>query len=213
MGADTGAVLFDMDGVVVDSEQYWIRYESEDLFPEIVEEPVAVEDIVGMYVEDLYDYLDREYTVTVDRAAFLDLYDEIAREVYAAADPMPKFEAILGSIETPVGLVTSSPKRWIDIVFERFDLHDVFDVIASAEEVEHGKPAPDVYLRAASALGVEPADCLAIEDSTNGVRAASRADMSVIAYGDPSETAVSTADTVAQTSGELLTTLREQRVG
>lgn len=122
---------------------------------------------------------------------------------------MPRFEEILESIETPVGLVTSSPKRWIDIVFERFDRHDVFDVIASAEDVGHGKPAPDVYLRAASALGVDPTDCLAIEDSTNGITAASRADMSAIAYGDPSEKAVSIADTVAQTSAELLTTLRE----
>lgn len=212
MGADTGAVLFDMDGVVVDSERYWIKYETEDLFPEIVEEPVAIEEVVGMYVEDLYDYLDREYTVSVDRAAFLDQYDEIAQKVYAAADPMPRFEEVLGRIETPVGLVTSSPKRWIDIVFERFDLHDVFDVIASAEEVEHGKPAPDVYLRAASVLGVEPTDCLAIEDSTNGVTAASRADMSVVAYGDPSKKAISTADTVAKTSAELLTTLREKQV-
>lgn len=77
-------------------------------------------------------------------------------------------------------------------------------MVASAEAVEQGKPAPDVYLRAASELSVEPSNCLAIEDSTNGVRAASRADMTVVAYGDPTENAVSIADEVAKNSDELL---------
>lgn len=209
MNENVDAVLFDMDGVVVDSERYWIEYETEDLFPEVVEERVAIEEITGMNVEDLYEYLDSEYTTAVDRSTFLDLYDEVAQIVYAAADPMPRFDAVLGSIDTPVGLVTSSPWRWIDIVFERFELHEVFDVVVSAEDVEDGKPAPDVYLRAASMLGVEPTDCLAIEDSTNGVNAASLAGMSVVAYGDPSEATRESADLVRRTSDELLTTLRE----
>lgn len=208
---DVNAVFFDMDGVVVDSEQYWVQYETERVFP-AVEESVAIEEIMGMNVEDLYEHLDREYTLSLDRAAFLDLYDEVAQEVYAVADPMPRFDAVLASITSPVGLVTSSPRRWIDIVFEQCDLHDSFDVIVSAEEVDHGKPAPDVYRRAASILDVDPASCLTIEDSTNGVRSASRADMTVVAYGDPSDEAISTADWVARTRDELLTTLREQDV-
>jgi HAD superfamily hydrolase (TIGR01509 family) len=204
------AVFFDMDGVVVDSESHWVKYETERVFPEAVEEPVAIEEIVGMNVEDLYEHLTREYTISIERSAFLDLYDEVAREVYTAADPMPKFAEVVGSIQQPVGLVTSSPERWIDIVFERWNLYDTFDVVVSADEVDHGKPAPDVYLRAASLLNVAPTDCLAIEDSTNGVRSAAQADMTVIAYGDPSDEAVTTADTTARTSDELRTTLQEQ---
>lgn len=200
------AVFFDMDGVVVDSEPHWVEYETEQVFPAI-EGSVTIEEIMGMNVEDLYGYLDHEYTVSIDRSEFLSLYDDVAQQVYAAADPMPRFDEIIARIEVPVGLVTSSPTRWIDLVFDRFDLHDTFDVVASAEAVEHGKPAPDVYLRAASELSVEPSDCLAIEDSTNGVRAASRADMTVVAYGDPPEEAILTADEVAKNSDALLTTL------
>lgn len=203
---ECAAVFFDMDGVVVDSEPHWVEYETEQVFPAI-EGSVAINEIMGMNVEDLYRYLDREYTVSLDRSEFLALYDDIARQVYAAADPMPRFDEIIARIDVPVGLVTSSPVRWIDLVFDRFDLHDTFDVVASAEAVEHGKPAPDVYLRAASELAVEPANCLAIEDSTNGVRAASRAEMTVVAWGDPSEEAISTSDTVAKNSDELLTAL------
>jgi HAD superfamily hydrolase (TIGR01509 family) len=203
------AVFFDMDGVVVDSEPHWIEYETEQIFPAI-EESVAINEIMGMNVEDLYEYLDGEYTISIDRSEFLSLYDDVALQVYAAADPMPRFDEIIESIEVPIGLVTSSPTRWIDMVFDRFELHDTFDVVASAEEVEHGKPAPDVYLRAASELAIEPENCLAIEDSTNGVRAASRADMTVVAYGDPSEEAISTADAVAKNSDELLSTLTRE---
>jgi HAD superfamily hydrolase (TIGR01509 family) len=211
MDMKAAAVFFDMDGVVVDSEQHWVEYETEQVFPAI-EESVTIDEIMGMNVEDLYEYLDREYTLSIDRAAFLDLYDEGAQQVYSAADPMPRLEEILAGIESPVGLVTSSPRRWIDIVFERFDLHDAFDVVASAEEVAHGKPAPDVYLRAASELAVEPTDCLAIEDSTNGVRAASQSDMTVFAYGNPTEEAISTADEAVRNGDELLTTLRKQGI-
>jgi beta-phosphoglucomutase-like phosphatase (HAD superfamily) len=93
MDMKAAAVFFDMDGVVVDSERYWVEYETEQVFPAI-EESVAIEEITGMNVEDLYEHLDREYTLSIDRAAFLDLYDEGARQVYRAADPMPRLASL-----------------------------------------------------------------------------------------------------------------------
>jgi HAD superfamily hydrolase (TIGR01509 family) len=81
----------------------------------------------------------------------------------------------------PLGLATSSNRNVIDLVLEEADLADTFAATVSSEEVEHGKPAPDVYLEAAGRLGVEPERCVAVEDSTNGIRSAHAAAMTVIA--------------------------------
>jgi beta-phosphoglucomutase-like phosphatase (HAD superfamily) len=73
----------------------------------------------------------------------------------------------------------------IDLVLELAGFGDAFRVTVSSEEVERGKPAPDVYLAAARGLGVDPASCVAIEDSTSGLRAAAAAGMTVIAVPNP----------------------------
>lgn len=221
------AVCFDMDGVVVDSEEYWVPLEREHIFAEAVAEEVDVEEITGMNVEDLHDYLDEHYTLQVDRERFLALYDEVGERIYTEhAALMPDFGDVLAAARAhgPVALVTSSPRHWITWVFDRFALADrsasvetgttvddaahAFDAVASAEEVPRGKPAPDVYELAADRLGVDPADCLAIEDSTNGVRAARAAGTTVLAYGAPPEAARTEADGVVETSDALAEYLR-----
>ena len=83
--------------------------------------------------------------------------------------------------EWPLGLASSSNRPLIDLVLERAGLADSFQVTVSSEEVERGKPAPDVYLEAARRLGVDPDSCAAIEDSTNGIKSAHAAGMAVIA--------------------------------
>ena len=81
----------------------------------------------------------------------------------------------------PLGLASSSNRNVIDLVLQEAGLADAFEATVSSEEVGAGKPAPDVYLEAAKRLGVEPADCVAIEDSANGIRSAHAAEMAVIA--------------------------------
>jgi len=83
--------------------------------------------------------------------------------------------------EWPLGLASSSNRPLIDLVLERAGIADSFQVTVSSEEVERGKPAPDVYLEAARRLGVDPDSCAAIEDSTNGIKSAHAAGMAVIA--------------------------------
>ena len=85
----------------------------------------------------------------------------------------------------PLGLASSSNREVIDLVLELAGFGDAFRVTVSSEEVERGKPAPDVYLDAARRLGVEPDRCVAIEDSTNGLRAAHAAGMAVIGIPNP----------------------------
>jgi beta-phosphoglucomutase-like phosphatase (HAD superfamily) len=85
----------------------------------------------------------------------------------------------------PLGLASSSNREIIDLVLELADFGDAFRVTLSSEEVEHGKPAPDVYLETARRLGVDADRCVAVEDSSNGLRSAAAAGMTVIAVPNP----------------------------
>ena len=82
----------------------------------------------------------------------------------------------------PIAVASSSPRALIDLIMEKTGLGAYFDVRLTGEEVEHGKPAPDIFLAAASQIGISPAHCLVIEDSRNGVQAAKSAGMRCIGY-------------------------------
>lgn len=206
--------------VVVDSERYWVARATEHILPRAVEEDVLIEEVTGLNVRDLSDHLDATYETLVDEDEFVTIYDEAAREVCRESVALlPGFEALVADISarsarrnrrraartaTPVALV-SSPVRWVELVLDRFDLADVFDVVVSAEHVESGKPAPDVYLRAAERLGVEPTERVAVEDSAHGIRAARRAGMTCVGL------AGAAADAVAGDADDLAGASRSAR--
>jgi HAD superfamily hydrolase (TIGR01509 family) len=186
------AVLFDMDGVIVDTEEFWRDREATVILPAAVDggDPKQAE-IRGINYRETYDYLAERYEMALDREAFLDLYESAAEDLYESADLLPGFRELLADLRARgvrVAIVSSSPHAWIDQVVERFDL-DV-DATVSTEDVDGpGKPAPDVYLAAAQRVGTDPENCVAVEDSPNGVRAATRAGITTIAYGgDPEAT-------------------------
>lgn len=181
------AVLFDMDGVVVDSERYWPDLETERLFPEVVPNgDIDPEEVMGMNYREIYDYLAENYAVAVDRDRHVELFEELAREIYGErASPMDGFEELLAELQASgidVGLVTSAPHAWIDVVLERFGLEGRFDAVVSAETVPRGKPKPDVYRRALEELEADPDAAVAIEDSTTGARAAKAAGIRCLGY-------------------------------
>jgi HAD superfamily hydrolase (TIGR01509 family) len=186
------AVLFDMDGVIVDTEECWRERERDVILPAAVAgEPPAQAEIRGINYRETYDYLAERYEMVLDREAFLSLYESAAADLYDSATLMAGFEDLLASLRdrgVRVAIVSSSPPDWIDRVVERFGL-DV-DATVSTEDVDGpGKPASDVYLAAAERVGVAPADCVAVEDSPNGVRAATRAGIPTVADGgDPEAT-------------------------
>ncbi len=178
------AVLFDMDGVVVDSEAHWAELEAA-WFAEVV--PAAsVAEITGMHYREVYEHLEGRYDVSVSREAFAGWYEETAREVYdERASLMDGFADLVADLRSDglrLALVTSSPPAWYALVLDRFDLGGAFDATVSAEAVDRGKPAPDVYEHAATTLGVEPADGVAVEDSVHGATAAVEAGMTCIGY-------------------------------
>ncbi len=179
------AVVFDLDGVLIDSEPVW-----ETVRRDYVErlggvwQPDSQHRMMGMSTGEWSQFMADD--LRVDKAAPDIAGDVIAlmSDAYAAHLPiLPR------SVETvrllaeryPLGLASSSPRALIDAVLRATGLADAFAVTRSTEEERHGKPAPDVYLAVADALQAEPVTCTAVEDSTNGIRSAASAGMTVIA--------------------------------
>lgn len=199
-----GPVLFDMDGVLVDSETYWHRFEDEWVFDEAIEggDP-AHEEVTGMQYREIYDYLDREYGTTVTKDEFVAAYQDRAESLYGddvtLTEGVPEVFAALRAAGRPIAVVSSAPQAWIAIVRERFDL-DPLDLVLSAEDIDApGKPEPHIYERAAAELGVEPERCVVVEDSLNGIEAAVGSGAYTIAFRTThnAELDLSRADVVA----------------
>jgi HAD superfamily hydrolase (TIGR01509 family) len=186
---EIAAVIFDLDGVLLDSETAWVEVKRE-----YTEETGgrwqdrAELDMLGMSSIEWSRYMHDDLGVPVSPER---ISSEVAdRLVQRYRQRLP---LLPGAVETvrslagrwPLGLASSSNRNVIDLVVEEARLADAFRVTVSSEEVERGKPAPDVYLEAARRLSVEPAACAAIEDSTNGIRSAHAARMAVIAVPNP----------------------------
>lgn len=179
------AVVFDLDGVLLDSEQAW-----DEARRALVRErggrwrPEAQRAMMGMSSPEWSRYLRDE--LGVDMAP-----EDISRAVVErlVAGYRRHLPLLPGAVEAvralaarwPLGLASSSNRPVIDLVLELAGLAGAFAATVSSEEVARGKPAPDVYLEAARRLGVAPEACVAVEDSTNGLRSAAAAGMRVVA--------------------------------
>jgi HAD superfamily hydrolase (TIGR01509 family) len=183
------AVIFDLDGVLVDSEQLWNEAKEalvRDVGGSWRED--APRTMMGMSSPEWSAYLRDELGVDRD-------VEEISREVVRRMERLyrAKLPLLPGAVEAvrslrahwPLGLASSSNREIIDLVLEVSGLTEMFATTVSSEEVDRGKPEPDVYLEAARRLGVEPRRCVAVEDSGNGIRAAAAARMAVIAVPNP----------------------------
>jgi HAD superfamily hydrolase (TIGR01509 family) len=204
------AVLFDMDGVIVNSERYWVEIEEEEILPSAVDGSPDTSETTGMNFREIYDYLEARNEMTASKEEFVERYENAARDIYGEkVDLQPGFRELVDILREEgrtVALVSSSPHDWIDQMLNRFDLRDSFDRIISAEEIDgKSKPEADVYEYAAEEVGVDPEDCIAVEDSTNGVKSAKAAGMQAVGYRNQSddELDLSEADAVADSAEEL----------
>jgi HAD superfamily hydrolase (TIGR01509 family) len=183
------AVIFDLDGVLLDSEQR-CNEAKEALVREAggTWRDEAPEVMMGMSSPEWSAYLRADLGVPLELAA---INREVVRRMqdgYRAGLPLlPGSEVAARALAArwPLGLASSSNREVIDLFLELSGFGDAFRVTVSSEEVERGKPAPDVYLRTAEKLGVDPARAVAIEDSSNGIRAGAAAGMPVIAVPNP----------------------------
>lgn len=209
------AVLFDMDGVVVDSERYWDEFKPEILEAALGDATVSPDEVTGMNVLDQYDYLSANFDVQVSREEYFDRYDERAEEVYEEhSELMDGFQELLAELDergVAVTLTSSSFPHWIAMVLERFDLAGEFDEVVTGEDIDGAsKPEPDIYRHTAERLGIEPERCAVVEDSEHGVEAAKRAGMYCLGYRtDVNEGQdLSRADEVVMSPRELRERLR-----
>ena len=177
------AVIFDMDGVIVDSELHWKAVEAE--FLQGLVGSWGDEDqrgIIGMSLYDIHQRLVDRYQLQISREEFLHFYRDLSKIIYGErASLIPGFSETIQSLVdggVRVGLASSSPHSWIGMVLDRFNLRPHFTAVVSSDDVEgRGKPAPDIYLFAAGVMGIAPERCLAIEDSSKGVTSAKSAGM------------------------------------
>jgi HAD superfamily hydrolase (TIGR01509 family) len=183
--AEIAAVIFDLDGVLLDSEAAWVKVKRE-----FTEESgghwkeSAQWDMLGMSSIEWSRYMHDELGVPVPPEQISsDVADRLAQQYRERLPLLPGAVDAVRSLARhwPLALATSSNRNVIDLVLEKAGLADAFAATVSSEEVERGKPAPDVYLEAAKRLGVEPRACVAIEDSTSGIRSAHAAAMAVVA--------------------------------
>jgi HAD superfamily hydrolase (TIGR01509 family) len=183
------AVIFDLDGVLVDSERMWDevrRAVTADHGGRWI--PEATRAMQGMSTPEWARYLVDRLGVTVSPERIAEVViGEMARR-YAAGPPvLPHAETTVRAVAAryPVAIASSSPPVLIDGFLAATDLAGVVRVAVSSEQVAAGKPAPDVYLEAARRLDVAAESCAAVEDSTNGLRAALAAGMTVFAVPNP----------------------------
>jgi HAD superfamily hydrolase (TIGR01509 family) len=179
------AVVFDLDGVLVDSESVWDAARREVVSRNGGRwKADGTRAMMGMSSPEWSRYLHDQLGVPLEPQRINELVVAALLDQYRRRLPLlPGAVAAVRRLADrwPLGLASSSNRPVIDAVLERAGLSDCFAVTVSGEEVAAGKPAPDVYLAAARRLAVDPADAVAVEDSTNGMRAAAAAGMVVIA--------------------------------
>ncbi|WP_284010777.1 HAD family hydrolase [Haloarcula pelagica] len=204
------AVCFDMDGVLVQSEDHWVSIERDHILPTAApDDDIPVSDITGRNFREVYPDLAAEYDVVISREEFEGLFEEAGERIYGEhATLLPGAHDLLSELReagVALALTTSAPRDWIELIDERFDLLGQFDTSVSAEEIDGpGKPEPDIYERGATELGVDPSESWAVEDSTAGARAAVGAGMTTVGFrGDGDETDLSMVDHVAGDAAEL----------
>jgi HAD superfamily hydrolase (TIGR01509 family) len=183
------AVIFDLDGVLVDSETVW-----NDARRELVQESGgtwradAPRAMMGMSSLEWSRYMREELGVPLSTDAISRAVVERLEGLYRQRLPLiPGAREAVRSLAArwPLALASSANRPIIELVLELAGLSSCFRAAVSSEEVAHGKPAPDVYLEAARRISCEPARCVAVEDSANGLRAAVSAGMRVIAIPNP----------------------------
>lgn len=210
-GSSIQAVVFDLDGVIVDSEHVW------DAAREALSRERgggwhegAQQDMMGMSSVEWSRYMH-------ERLGLKDPPEEISAEVVRRLQATYREELPLidGATEAvarlagrwPLGLASSSNREIIDLVLELSGLDQFFEATVSSEEVQRGKPSPDVYLEAARRLGADPAGSAAVEDSRSGILSASAAGMRVVAIPNkrfpPDEEALAAADVIIPSINEL----------
>jgi HAD superfamily hydrolase (TIGR01509 family) len=204
------AVVFDMDGLLLDTETLWhsaevelfARYGGEFTWDDKIAVIGTSYDFTAEYFSDRLG-LPRERGPELVGEMISLMHDLVRRSVDARPGAVELVDR-LRELRVPLGLASNSPRFLVDDALATAGMTDAFDAIVTSDDVELAKPAPDIYLLACERLGVAPADALALEDSASGVAAAKAAGLTCIAVPHFAETDVSAADRIVDSLEELI---------
>lgn len=203
------AVVFDMDGLLLETEVLWQRAEAR-LFARHGAE-FTFEDkltVMGTSAAFTGEFFARRLGFPADQAPSLirEVSDLMLEELQAQVKARPGAAELVKRLRgrVPLGLASNSPRFLVDAALRGGGFSDAFDAVVSSDDVAHHKPAPDLYLLACERLGVAPADALALEDTASGIAAAKAAGMACFAVPQFAETDVTAADRVVDSLEELL---------
>ena len=186
------AVLFDLDGVLTDSEPWWNDVRTE--FARAHDRPWTIDDQHSVMGANSAEWASTmRARLHLEHLSADSIEDAIVDGVVERYRTLPS-PVIAGAPEAvrriaasrPVAIASSSHRRVIEAALDALGLHDVFGAVVSSDDVPRGKPEPDVYLRAAMLLGVPATRCVVVEDSLNGVKAAKAAGGFVVLVPNPS---------------------------
>ena len=185
------AVIFDLDGVLADSEPWWNKIDATLLAEHgVIYRGEHHRNVLGVSYRLAIEFYKKTYALSVTTEEMMRRRGEIATKFFAnRIDLFPSTKSVLETLRRmnpPIrlGLATSSVRASARPFLDRHKLTPFFEVIVTGEEVEHGKPHPDIYLRAADKLSVAADACLVIEDSLSGIAAAKAANMRIAAIPD-----------------------------
>lgn len=181
------ALIFDFDGTLVNSEEYWATLGDEQFFPSVVPGWSKADGArtQGLGRMETYDLLVKEYGLQMPFDAFNAQLESCVACIYEElCQPVPGMQQLLCALNDRkilCAIASASPRRWIDAALKRLELAACFNTICSWDDVQNGKPDPEVFLLAAKRLHIAPEHCIVLEDSTHGIAAAKAARMQCLA--------------------------------
>ena len=207
-------LIFDMDGVVVDSVGHWNTVRERLIEEELGVDSVDVTKLVGMNAEDEYAYLAEDNELEQSKETYISLLGEHAKEIYLErVELLHNVRDVLDAATEngiTLGVVSASYRRRVELVLDRFDLADYFNTVVAGDDVSGpSKPDPAIYEHATALLEADSGDCVAVEDSEHGVEAATGAGLYCIGYAHHPTQPLADADETCENADALVDRLHE----
>ncbi|MEC0238457.1 HAD family phosphatase [Paenibacillus dokdonensis] len=208
------AFIFDMDGVIIDSEPIHFEIDVETMkYFGVTISPQEFERFVGMTNPEMWSILKQDYSLPQSVSEIIEYQLKLKIELIRSIDlaPIEGIQELIFDLKQNnivIGLASSSPISFIHEVLRKYNFFEYFDCIVSGEEVAKGKPAPDIYLEASNQLNINPSECWVLEDSKHGIQAAKSAGMRCIGFINPNSgnQDLSRADTIINSVRDIKVT-------
>lgn len=180
------AVIWDLDGVLIDSESHYLRLEKEFLKRLGIEaDQDVLKNYMGVPFDRYFPLLAEKYGSKISFDEAKKRYHEFIEKLYSNhVELTPHIKEVLNKLSENYlfALATSTTKKLADVILTKFSIIDLFNVRVHGDEVKNGKPDPEIFLKACSELAVKPEEAVVVEDSINGIKAGNAGGIKVIAY-------------------------------